>query len=239
MIRRATAAHCGTRADVGVPASGQGEWKRGVIDVGDKTDGRGHGSQRSTVPLGHHVMFLVFAFLAFYLYAPTVMFPIIQQHCELLAEEQRLQEGNAALVQEINRQKTLSDAFENDATINRRLAVLDLHYRAPGEEMLTILPRDYTVPPAFLPQESVYQSALMIPHDWPAGARQLELRAESWGLINLFLDGRFRPAFLLMACGLVVAAFVLFAPRPSSLPIPSRTRAGHPEEEVTATHPAA
>lgn len=169
-------------------------------------------------------MFVVFVLLSFALFAPVVMLPIIRDHCELLVEESRLQLRNERLQTELSRRIAMRDAFENDAVVNERLAMLDLHYRKPGEDVLTILPNhfqaDATVAAAPTP---IFQSVLLIPEDWPEPARKAEAWAQRYGLIDLFLNPDVRPAFLLMSGGLLIAAFVLFAPRiPRRRPDPSR-----------------
>ncbi|MCG8408349.1 MAG: hypothetical protein MI923_24375 [Phycisphaerales bacterium] len=165
-----------------------------------------------TSPLGHRIMFVVFALLAFGLFAPTILLPILREHCELLAEEGRLTKQCTELEQETIRQDALLEAFATDQTINERLAVLDLHYKNPNEIVVPVLRTDQvTVTPSFnLPE---FQSDLSIPAHWPRSVRRLERWAEKKGLIDLYLDPALRPAFLLMAGGLIIAAFVLCAPR--------------------------
>lgn len=172
-----------------------------------------------TSPLGHRLMFLMLACLAFCVFAPTVLLPIIRDHGELLAEEHRLGEQIADLDREVARLEELAYAFENDAVINERLAVLDLRYKRPDEVIVSVLSDT-----AMIPQEPVahqalaVQSALRMPPDWPRWAKRAEAWADSRGLISLFLDPALRPIFLLMSCGLLIAAFVLFAPRIGRLP---------------------
>lgn len=171
-----------------------------------------HGSGDS--PTGHRIMFVVLASLAFGMFAPTILLPILSEHGKLLAEEARLTQHTAGLRREIARQEALLEAFASDLTINERLAVLDLNYQNPNEEVLPVLPKGFA---AMLPKPAgppVRQSALLIPAHWPATIRAMERWTNDRGLIDLFLNPTLRPAFLLMSGGLIVAAFVLFAPRP-------------------------
>lgn len=171
-------------------------------------------------------MFVVFALLSFVMFAPVVMLPIIRDHGELLVEESRLLERNTRLRAELNRRVVMLDAFQNDAVVNERLAMLDLHYRKPGEDVLTVLPKHFEAAEVeFAAAPPVFQSVLKIPSDWPAPARRAEAWAQQNGLIDLFLNPDVRPAFLLMSGGLLIAAFVLFAPRlPRKQPAASRVR---------------
>ncbi len=171
------------------------------------------GPPRVVSPFGHQFLFFVFVSMAFCLFAPIVLLPLIKEHCELLAEEQRLARRHAELQNEIERHDQLLDAFQKDVTINERLAILDLNYQNPREEVLAALPQRLIVPPPPPEKAPVYQSELMIPDAWPQQVREAELWAQQRGLIDLLLDRSLRPVLLLMCGGMVVAAFVLFAPR--------------------------
>lgn len=180
-------------------------------------------------------MFVIFTLGAFTLFAPIVILPLIKDHCELLAEETRLLRVNGELEKEVARQDALVEAFQKDATINERLAVLDLHYNNPAEETVRVVPSDFAVMPSEVAAEPKYQSALKIPEDWPARVRRWEFWAEERGLISLFLDPTLRTVFLLMAAGLIISAFVLFAPRihPESVRV-IQSDSASPDESLEA-----
>lgn len=175
-------------------------------------------------PTGHRIMFVVLATLAFGMFAPTILLPILSEHSKLLAEEERLTQRIADLRREAARQEALLKAFASDLTINERLAVLDLKYQNPNEEVLPVLPKGFA---AALPKPAgppVRQSILLIPAHWPATIRAMDRWTNDQGLIDLFLDPTLRPAFLLMSGGLIIAAFVLFAPRPKPRARPPTAR---------------
>jgi len=159
------------------------------------------------------MMFVVFTLAAFVLFMPVVLFPLIRDHCQLLADETQLKLVTADLEKELVRQEALVQAFKEDATVNERLAVLDLHYNNPSEETVNVLPSHFAIMPAERAGEPAHQSVLKIPATWPDRIRQYELWAQRHGLIDLFMDHALQPVFLLMAGGLIVAALVLFAPR--------------------------
>ena len=162
-------------------------------------------------------MFLLLATLAFVIYAPTTLLPVLRDHCNLVAEEALLTKTVAALEREIEHQEQLAAAFENDPLMNERLAILDLHYRKPGEVVLPVLPAGYAKPPPDPPQpRHDAAKSLQLPDHWPTWALDAEHWANHRGLIKLFLDPTLRPIFLLMSAGLVIAAFVLFAPSNAS-----------------------
>lgn len=166
----------------------------------------------------HRLMFVILSCLSFCLFAPTVLLPTLREYCELLAEEARLIKIADHLDTEIHRQDNLLEDFAQDVSINERLAILDLKYKNPDEEVLPVLPEDYNPPPIPKLDDVKFASALMIPQDWPKDVRRFEAWGQRNGLIDLFLDRNLRQVFLLMAGGLLVAAFVLFAPRRQIVP---------------------
>jgi len=164
-------------------------------------------------PLGHRLMFLLLVCLAFVLFAPTVVLPALREYCDVLAEEARLRERVGELEREIQRRKELAEAFAHDAVLNERLAMLDLHYQKPGEIVVPVVP---SRPPAAEPPPSAAPAdlhKLTIPESWPRWTHDAERWAHEHGLIALFLDSTFRPIVLLMSGGLLIAAFVLYAPK--------------------------
>jgi hypothetical protein len=175
-------------------------------------------------PLGHRLMFFMFAMASFVLFAPLVLLPLLKEHCELLVEERQIQKRNDALQAEIDQRAQLIEDFAGDSSVNEKLAMIDLQYRKPNEEVLPVLPKDYAAEPVPKDDGPLPRSALQLPDTWPRWA----LQAESWGqekqVIDLFLDERLRPILLLMSAGLVIAAFVLFAPKVAPPPSPASSR---------------
>lgn len=163
-------------------------------------------------PLGHKLMFILLTLLAFAIYTPATLLPIVRDHCEQLAEEQRLSARVFDLQRELGRQSSLAEAFEQDALINERLAVLDLRFEKPDEIVLPVLPPRRSASSSAAEIEADFRSALRIPPAWPAWARTAEQWGQRRGLIDMFLDPSLRPIFMLMSAGLVIAAFILFAP---------------------------
>jgi hypothetical protein len=165
-------------------------------------------------PLGHRLMFLLLALLAFALFAPTVLVPVLREHGDLLVEKDRLERHLADLNRDVLHRAQLADQFMNDPEVVERLAVLDLGYRRPGEEIFDIELREL---PAVEPEESpppLPRGRIVLPAEWPAWAHQAHAWADATGLVDLFLDSTLRPVFLLMSAGLLIAAFVLYAPVP-------------------------
>lgn len=164
-------------------------------------------------PLGHRLMFVLLMLLAFGLYLPTTLLPILLEHCELLAEERRLTQVVARLEEELKHRDEMAQAFAQDSVINERLAVLDLHYTNPSEEVVPVLPPDFSASHVSAVEHSPSRSRLGLPDDWPPWSLRAEQWAEDKGLIDLFLDSSIRPILYMMSAGLAVAAFVVFSPR--------------------------
>jgi hypothetical protein len=181
-------------------------------------------------------MFLGLICAAFGLFAPTVLMPILHEYCELLAEETRLAGRVAELDREIRRRGELANAFAHDTLINERLAMLDLGYRRPNEVVLPVLPGNYAAAASRAYEPVTAPGRLSLPGHWPQWAREVEHWADQKGLIGLFLDSSLRPVFLLMSGGLVVAAFVLFAP--TTVGRPSRSSRPASGAELVAAQPA-
>ncbi|MBK8270974.1 MAG: hypothetical protein IPK83_22760 [Planctomycetes bacterium] len=97
-----------------------------------------------------------------------------------------------------------------------------------------MLPPDFAVIPSETMEEPAFQSVLKIPATWPERIRSVEAWAEGKGVIDLFLDSTLRPVFLMMAGGLIVAAFVLFAPRVQ----PTIARIMPAESKAVSTSPS-
>jgi len=165
-------------------------------------------------PLGHRMMFLVLTTLAFCLFAPVTLLPVIADHCALLEEEQRIGDRVATLKAEIRRQDRLREAFLSDPVINERLAQLDLHYKRPNELIMPVLPENHPAEAVDVGELIHPEGRLNLPAHAPAWARDAEAWAGEYGILRLFLDRAMRHILLLMAGGLLVAAFVLFAPTP-------------------------
>ena len=163
-------------------------------------------------PLGHRVMFMLLALLSFCVYAPTVVLPIIREHCELLTEEARLKVAVQGLHRDVARGEEMLDAFKHDSEVIERLAQIDLRYQRPNEETMSITPTRTFPAPDTATLEEEPAGSLLLPNDWPAWALAAERWGDERGVTRLFIDARLRVVLLLMAGGLVVAAFVLFAP---------------------------
>ena len=202
-----------------------------VANGASQAGGFRRGGDLPRSPLGHKILFFVLACLAFSLFAPAIVLPVLRDYGDLVAEERSLAERVAELEGELRHRGDLAKAFAHDVVINERLAILDLHYTRPGEVVLPVLPANYTAaaprPAEALPPERT----LTLPPHWPQWAGAAQQWADEKGLVGVFLDPTLRPILLLMSAGLAIAAFVLFAPRPDNQPT-------HPRREGAANQTA-
>jgi cell division protein FtsB len=166
--------------------------------------------QATPSPWAHRMLFFILVTLAFFAYAPAVLLPVLREYSAVLAEQRRLNREIEDLETQVQRMRRMATAFKEDPDVNERLAQIDLRYRRPDEEIVPIPPpldAEFDERPVAADAED----ALVPPH-WPVWAHQWEQTAREWGLVRVYLDPSARVVLLLMAGGLVIAAFVLYAP---------------------------
>lgn len=162
-------------------------------------------------PWGHRVMFLLLILLAFVLYAPAVLLPMLRSHKSVLDEEKMLTADLGELETEVAKAERLVVAFRSDPAVNEQLAQLDLNYQRPGERTLPVSPEAAAAPPTrVLPPPD----RRLVPANWPRWAHTAERFADRYRLPRIFLTAPTRGVLLLMSGGLLVAAFVLYPPTP-------------------------
>src|SRR5947209_1513693 len=127
---------------------------------GRKSDGLDVPVEFPRAPLGHKLMFILLSVLAFGLFAPAVMLPKLRDYGQLLVEEQKLKRRVSELNDEVRHRAELAEAFARDAIVNERLAVLDLGYRKPNEEVFAVMPGEPLLPEPIPADTSTPRSAL-------------------------------------------------------------------------------
>lgn len=162
-------------------------------------------------------MFVVLTLMAFVLYAPAVVLPVLREHALVLVEERALRTEVQRQTAQIENARKLIDAFRGDPLVNERLAQIDLKYQREGEEIVPVPLVDGGATALATSRAAVAdeRGLALIPAGWPRWSREAESWARERGLIRLFLMPGVRVVLLLMAGGLLVAAFVLYPPKGS------------------------
>lgn len=165
-------------------------------------------------------MFVVLTLMAFVLYAPAVVLPVLREHALVLVEERALRADVTRQTAEIENARKLIDAFRGDPLVNERLAQIDLKYQREGEEIVQVPLVDLGVPTTTGPAAATIldRDLELVPAGWPRWSREAESWARERGLIRLYLMPGVRVVLLLMSAGLLVAAFVLYPPRGRAAP---------------------
>lgn len=165
-------------------------------------------------PWGHRIMFVLLVLMAFALYGPAVLLQVLAENAAVLAEEHRLAEQVAAQQRQVDTIRELIDAFQHDPIVNERLALMDLKYQRPGEEIVPVTLEGES--PFATSQPNVHFDSAdltLVPAEWPRWSRDAESWARQNHLTRLYISPTVRVVLLLMAGGLLVAAFVLYPPR--------------------------
>jgi hypothetical protein len=160
-------------------------------------------------------MFVVLTVMAFVLYAPAVVLPVLREHALVLVEERALRAEVQRQTAAIENARKLIDAFRGDPLVNERLAQIDLKYQREGEEIVQVPLVDLGVPTTTGPAAATIldRDLELVPVGWPRWSREAESWARERGLIRLYLMPGVRVVLLLMSAGLLVAAFVLYPPK--------------------------
>lgn len=159
------------------------------------------------------VLFGLFVSAGGLLFALPVLLPVTRDYARLVDEERGLSDEVSRLQARIKSLDDLAQSMRTDPKLNERMARSDLGFAREGEEvvMLRPTPRVVAVSDSFTPP--IVQRVSILPYHWPGWSHELEVWADDRGLVEPFLDSSLRTTWLLMAGGLVVSAFVLFAPR--------------------------
>jgi hypothetical protein len=169
-------------------------------------------------------MFWLLLGMAVLVFAPCVIVPVWMDTEELIRTEADAAAAIGRLEQQIAAQVRLETALRSDPLVNERIARQELRYGRPDENILpgaaenpTDLP-SRQMPAVAPPSES--SPAITPPPAWTQSVRPW-LPSLPW--VELFGKPPNRTIFLLMAGGLLVAAFVLY---------------GHNEQEGDAAPPS-
>jgi hypothetical protein len=158
----------------------------------------------------HIVMFWVLVVMAALVFTPCVLIPVWLETEDLIEAERRAADGVEAMEKHIGEQDRLIEALTSDPLAVERLARRDLRYRKRDEEAVPVDERfAFDVP---LPTESEAESfgEGEAPQELPVAVTLARRWLPDLPWVELFGRPPNRTIFLMMAGGLLVAAFVLF-----------------------------
>ncbi|MEE8170357.1 MAG: septum formation initiator family protein [Phycisphaerae bacterium] len=179
----------------------------------EQVTGRDHARRR--VAWGQHVLFTIFVTTSFAVFGAALLLPLLRDYARvrneeraMLAEVDRLDQQRADLMD-------LASAIRDDPATMERLARQELGYTRPKEQIVRVKATAPTAPADAAPRSAMppAKAESIVPRDWPGWAHHAEQWAVGRGWTNAFLDSRRRSAWLLLSGGLLVSAFVVFAPR--------------------------
>lgn len=170
----------------------------------------------------HPIMFWVLTGLALLIFAPCVLVPLWFEKEQMRAYELSLAAVVADLEHQVARGQARTQALLNDPQVNERIVRRELNVHPKSERIVQWSPDELA---AAVP-------GIDVPSSRPATAGQEENSSRcvavlarwmpDWPYQDLFAKSPQRPLLLAMAGGLLLAAFMLYAP------VPSRENADRP-----------
>ncbi len=182
-----------------------------------QASGPGNGGTVSpAASAAHPIMFWVLTGLALLIFAPCVLVPLWVEKEQMRAHERALEALVADLEAQVARDQARAQALMTDPQVNERVIRRELNVRPPGERVIQWSPDELasvspdlavptTQPAKVIPEENSSRCVAVL-------ARWLP----DWPYEDLFARSPQRPLLLAMAGGLLLAAFLLYAPASAS-----------------------
>jgi len=159
-------------------------------------------------------MFWVLTGLALLIFAPCVLVPLWVEKEQMRVHERALETLVADLEAQVARDQARAQALMTDPQVNERVIRRELNVQPPGERVIQWSPDELasvnpdlvvptTRPAKAVPEENSSRCVAVL-------ARWLP----DWPYEDLFAKSPQRPLLLAMAGGLLLAAFMLYAPYP-------------------------
>jgi len=168
-------------------------------------------------PAAHPIMFWVLTGLAIAVFAPCAIMPLWLTTEQLLEQERACRASLIEIKGRLANNEARIEAMRNDPLVNERIIRRELNYRPQGEEVIRWSADASTV----VGTVSVGQESPVVPEEphvlsqWGA---MVSRWLPAWPWRDLFARSPYRPLLLLMSGGLLMAAFVLYAPVSSRRP---------------------
>ena len=169
----------------------------------------------SPAPVTHPIMFWFLTGLSLVLFAPCVLLPVWVE-TEQVIERERVAAGMVAgLEHQVARNDARIEALLADPLVSERMLRRELNHRTDGETVVPLPPAaelasfEVTAPSA----THVETEPITLADARPAWMVSLRRWLPAWPWRQLFVQSPNRTFFLIMAGGLLAAAFVLYRPR--------------------------
>lgn len=183
--------------------------RRQDVDAQRTVDGA---SAPATFHAAHPIMFWLLVSMALAVFAPCVLLPVWIETESVLANERDMETRLSALREQYRLNEIHIQALENDPLVSERLIRRELNVLPDPERMVQLPPEQLASVRVRLPEDvmSPAPPAEITPPEWMSAIRGW---LPSWPWRRLFATDPNRTVLLLMAGGLLVSAFLLYAPR--------------------------
>lgn len=162
----------------------------------------------------HCIMFWVLTVLAMAVFAPCVLAPIYVETEQILATERQLERLVVERTAEMKRNEERIKAIEADPQVNERILRRELNYRPEGERIIQWSSAELAAMPVDLSALETPQEPLAPVNAYPAWVLKLGEWLPAWPWRKLFVESPNRELLVIMAAGLLAAAFFLYGPLP-------------------------
>lgn len=169
----------------------------------------------STAPVTHPIMFWFLTGLALALFAPCVLLPVWVETERIIERERVAAEMVTQLEHQVARNDARIEALLADPLVSERMLRRELNYRTDGERVVALptaaelasMEVNVPVEPIAEPEPITLADARPV---WMVSLRRW---LPAWPWRQLFVEAPNRTFILIMAGGLLAAAFVLYRPR--------------------------
>ncbi len=169
------------------------------------------------VAVQHAIMFWVLSGLALLVFAPGVLLPVWLERQEVCRQEQAMIGVVAELDRRVQDNEASIQALLSDPLVNQRIIRRELNYRPEYEKVIQWSDSRARFLPVYADAHggSDAASVLSTPSDngLPAWMDTLRRWLPAWPWRALFVESPNRELLLILAGGLLAAAFLLYSPR--------------------------
>jgi len=162
----------------------------------------------------HPIMFWVLTVLALLIFAPSVLVPLWLEKEQLGEYERSLAGAVAQIESQVARSQARSQALLTDPQVNERIIRRELNVQPQGERVIRWSPDEL----------AAARPEIVVPASQPSAREREENSSRcvavlsqwlpDWPYRDLFARSPQRPLLMAMAGGLLLAAFMLYAPSP-------------------------